>query len=139
MKILKVRHVEELAHKMAQLQMEWDEPIPDFGTRYPGKLESCLVQSFQTYAKRDLYPGLIAKTAILFYLMIKNHPFMNGNKRIAVTTVLTFLLLNKKWLRMESELLYELAVWIAKSDPKLKEEVVNYIEGILKRNLVDLK
>lgn len=119
--------------------MAWDEPIPDFGTRYPGKLESCLAQAFQTFGKRDLYPGLFDKAAILFYLMIKNHPFLNGNKRIAVTTTITFLLLNKKWLKVENEMLYEMAVWVAKSNPQVKEGVVLAIKEFLKRNLIDLK
>lgn len=139
MKILKVTQVEEIAYQLARRQMDWDEPIPDFGTRYPGKLESCLAQAFQTFGKRDLYPGLLSKAAILFYLMIKNHPFLNGNKRIAVTSVITFLLLNKKWLKVENELLYEMAVWVAKSNPQVKDGVVLAIKEFLRRNLIDLK
>lgn len=139
MRILKVSHVEQIAHRMARLQMDWDEPIPDFGTRYPGKLESCLVQSFQTFGKRDFYPGIVKKAAILFYLMVKNHPFLNGNKRIAVTTVITFLMLNQRWLSVTSDQVYEIAVWVAKSDPKLKDEVVIYLEGFLKRNVTPIK
>lgn len=139
MRILKVSHVEQIAHRMAILQMDWDEPIPDFGTRYPGKLESCLIQSFQTFGKRDLYPGINKKTAMLFYLMVKNHPFINGNKRIAITTVITFLMLNQKWLSVPSDQIYEIAVWVAKSDPKLKDEVVLYIEAFLKRNITSVK
>lgn len=139
MKIITIAQVEELAYQMARRQMDWDEPIPDFGTRYPGKLESCLVQVFQTYAKRDLYPGLTKKASALFYFMIKNHPFMNGNKRIAVATTITFLLLNKKWLLVPSDQLYNIAVWVAKSDPQVKDGVVIAIEEFLKRNLTDIK
>jgi death-on-curing protein len=50
---------------------------------------------------KRLYPTLVATAAILFYLMIKNHPFQNGNKRIAITTLLTFLYNNNKWLRAD--------------------------------------
>lgn len=139
MKILKVEHVEEISYQMAQRQMAWDEPIPDFGSRYPGKLESCMVQSFQTFGKRDLYPGLVKKTAILFYLMIKNHPFLNGNKRIAVTTMITFLIINKKWLNVTNEELYGIAVWVAKSNPKTKEGVVIAIENFIERSIVPLR
>lgn len=139
MKVITVAQVEEIAHKMAIRQMDWDEPIPDFGTRFPGKLESCLVQVFQTYAKRDLYPGLLTKAAALFYFMIKNHPFLNGNKRMAVTTVITFLLINGKWLKIENEQLYNLAVWVAKSDPAGKDGVLLAIRDILNRNLVNIK
>lgn len=134
MKVLKLSHIEEIAHRMATKQMAWDEPIPDFGTRYPGKLESCLVQAFQTFDKRDLYPGLINKAAVLFYLMIKNHPFINGNKRIAVTTMITFLLLNKKWLDVTNEEVYEIAVWVAKSNPKTKDGVILAIKNFIERS-----
>lgn len=139
MKVLKISHIEEIAHRMAAKQMAWDEPIPDFGTRYAGKLESCLVQSFQTFDRRDLYPGLINKAAVLFYLMIKNHPFMNGNKRIAVTTMITFLLLNKKWLHVTNEELYEIAVWVAKSNPKTKDGVILAIQNFIERSIQDIK
>lgn len=139
MKIITIAQVEEIAHRMARIQMDWDEPIPDFGTRYPGKLESCLVQAFQTYNRRDLYPSLIDKASVTFYLMIKNHPFLNGNKRMAVTTVITFLLINGKWLKIENEQLYNLAVWVAKSDPQGMDGVILAIKNILNRNLVDLK
>ncbi|MCX6785530.1 MAG: Fic family protein [Candidatus Komeilibacteria bacterium] len=52
-------------------------------------------QPYQTFGGKQLYPGLIKKSAILFYLMIKNHPFQNGNKRIAMTTLFYFLYKNK--------------------------------------------
>ena len=76
--------------------MTRDEPIPDFSSRFDGILESCLAVPFQKYAGKDVYQGLVAKAARLFYLMVKNHPFKNGNKRIAITTLLTFLFFNKK-------------------------------------------
>ena len=79
-KILSVDEVKHIAFEVAQRLMTWNEPIPDFETRYPGKLESCLASPFQTFDKKDLYKGLIHKAAILFYLMIKNHPFQNATK-----------------------------------------------------------
>jgi death-on-curing family protein len=139
MKILRVSHIEEISHRMASRQMSWNEPIPDFGTRYPGKLESCLVQAFQTFGAKDLYPGLIKKAAVLFYLMVKNHPFVNGNKRIAVTTMITFLLINKKWLEVSNEELYEIAVWVAKSNPKVKDGVLLAIENFIERSVRAIK
>ncbi len=119
--------------------MAWDEPIPDFGTRYPGKVESCLVQVFQTFDHRDLYPGIVNKAAVIFYMMIKNHPFVNGNKRIAVTTMITFLLLNKKWLNVSNEELYEIAVWVAKSNPKTKDGVILAIKNFIERSTKPIK
>jgi len=139
MKQVTVAEVEGIAHRLAKEQMSWDEPIPDFGTRYPGKLESCLANAFQTYDKRELYPTLINKASIIFYQMIKNHPFVNGNKRIAVTTLLVFLAFNKKWLLVSNEDIYEMAVAIAKSSPKLKKGIVGLIENFIESNLGNLK
>lgn len=139
MKQITIAEVEHIAHKLAKEQMSWDEPIPDFGTRYPGKLESCLANAFQTFGKRDLYPTLIDKASIIFYQMIKNHPFLNGNKIIAVTTLLVFLFFNKKWLRTTNEEIYELSVDVAKSSPKLKKGIVGLIKNFIESNLANLK
>ncbi|MFH1671478.1 MAG: type II toxin-antitoxin system death-on-curing family toxin [Candidatus Portnoybacteria bacterium] len=131
--------VEYVAHTLAVETMSWDEPIPDFGTRYPNILESCISAPFQEYEGKELYKGLTAKAAILFYLMIKNHPFQNGNKRIAVTTLFLFLLLNKKWIKVDNTELYNFSVWVAESNSKLKREVTLGIEKFIKVYLVDSK
>lgn len=137
MKSLTVDEVKHIAFEVAQKSLSFDEPIPDFETRYPGILESCLATPFQTFDKKDLYKGLIGKSAILFYLMIKNHPFANGNKRIAVTTLLCFLLFNKKWLKVtESDELYKLAVMVAESKPYLKDQMIEIIKKFIERYLV---
>ena len=96
MKQVTVREIEYLAYSLARQLMTWDEPIPEFASRFPGVLESCLATPFQTFAGKPLYTGLIEKGAILFYLMVKNHPFKNGNKRIATTTLFLFLYKNSK-------------------------------------------
>lgn len=136
MKPISVQEVEHIAFRFAQKHMEWDESVPDFSTRFPGILESCLANAFQTYGKKELYPTLIDKAAIIFYQMIKNHPFINGNKRIAVTTLLTFLYLNDKWIEVENEDLYRFAVWVAESPPQLKNGVALAIKDFIRLNLV---
>lgn len=135
MKPISVKEVEYLAFELAKKHMEWNEPIPDFSTRYPGVLESCLANAFQTYGKKDLYPTMLDKAAILFYQMIKNHPFLNGNKRIAVTTLLTFLYLNNKWMRVSNDELYQLAVEVARSHPRLRKLVVLNIKEFIRESL----
>ena len=134
---LSEKEVQYIAFELARRMMTWDEPIPDFETRYPHILESCLAIPFQTFDRKNLYSGLIEKAAILFYLIIKNHPFVNGNKRIAVTTMLVFLALNKKWIKVTNEELYNFAVWIASSPPKLKNQTVKAVEEFIERNLID--
>ena len=51
----------------------------------------------------------------MFYSLIKNHPFPNGNKRIATTALLTFLHVNKFWLRCKRRELVNMAKRIAGS------------------------
>jgi len=129
-----IADVELVAVKMAKKLMEWDETIPAFDTRYPNILESCLSVPFQTFAKRSPYRGVEGRAAILFYLMIKNHPFQNGNKRIAVTTLLTFLFINDLWIVVTNKELYEFARDVAKSDPTDKENVVDKIEVFINKH-----
>ncbi len=119
--------------------MAYHEPIPDFTTRFPNILESCLAVPFQEFGRKPFYKGIIGKGAILFYLMIKNHPFQNGNKRIAITTLFYFLYKNKKWLKVENRELYNFAVWVAESNPKLKKATVQAIEIFLNTYLIDLE
>jgi len=133
-----VNEVEHITFKLAQELMPFDEPIPDFSTRPQNILESCLAAPFQTFGGKFLYPGFITRASMLFYLMNKNHPFENGNKRIAMTTLFTFLYANKKWLVVDRQALYRFAVWVAESLPELKDEVVKAIEKFLKKYIVKI-
>lgn len=123
--------VEYIAHSLAQELMTWDEPIPSFSTRFPNILESCINEPFQTFG-RDLRPTLEAKAAALFYLMIKNHPFKNGNKRVAVTTLIYFMVKNGRWLKIDNQELYNFARFVAQSPPKSKDGMIGIIEKFVK-------
>lgn len=139
MKPITVKQVEEIAFVLAKEKFSFHEPIPDFQTRFANLLESCLATPFQSHAGKDLYPGLALKASILFYLMVKNHPFQNGNKRVAMTTLLVFLHLNKKWIKVDTQALYNFAVWVAQSPAGAKEDLLRYIEKFLKKHLVPLR
>ena len=136
-KNISVKQIEYIAYSLAQDTMKWDEPIPEFETRFANVLESCIAVPFQKFSKKYLYKGLSGKAAILFYLLIKNHPFQNGNKRLAVTSLLVFLFLNERWLFADSSELYNTAVWVAQSPSEAKDEVVPYIEKFITKRLVD--
>jgi len=138
-KTLSIAEVEYTAFKLAKELMTYNEPIPDFTTRFPNILESCLAVPFQGFSRKPLYKGIVGKGAILFYLMIKNHPFQNGNKRITMTTLFYFLYKNKKWLKVDNRELYNFAVWVAESNPKLKKETVQAVETFLNAYLIDLE
>ena len=130
-KSLSVVEVEYVAHRLAQELMDYGEPIPPFNTRFPERLESCLKTPFQKFDNKSLYAGIVLKAAMLFYLMIKNHPFQNGNKRVAVLTLLVFLSENGRWLKVDNLTLYTFAKEIAESDPtKIKEAVEKIVDFI---------
>ena len=136
MKAVSVKTVEYVAFSLAREKLSFHEPIPGFETRFPGALESCVSVPFQKYGGHFVYRGLIAKAAMLFYLMVKNHPFQNGNKRIAMTTVLVFLYQNEKWLEVDQQELYNFAVWVAGSPSEMKEETVKGIEKFIQKHVI---
>lgn len=133
-----ISDVQYIAHRLAQDTMTWSEPIPDFSTRYTNALERSIETPFQSFGGKELYPGIIKKASMLFYLMIKNHPFQNGNKRIAMTTLFYFLHMNKKWLKVDNQELYNFAKWVAESNARLTEGTVVAIETFLQTYIIDL-
>lgn len=137
-KSVSISEVQHVAVFLVRELMEWNEPIPKFNTRFPSKLESCLTTPFQMYGGRVFYKGLVGKASAMFYFMIKNHPFKNGNKRIAVTTLLYLLYKNKKWIQIDNTELYNFAKWVTESNPKLKNETIKAIEKFIKSYMVDL-
>jgi death on curing protein len=138
-KPIDIDEVRYLAHALASEMLEWGEPIPEFETRYPNVLEACINNPFQTFDGKLLYKGLEEKGAVLFYGLIKNHPFQNGNKRIALTTLLVFLRRNKRWLGADPKELYNFAVWVAQSPPDLRDGVLLIIQTFIRKKLVKLK
>ena len=71
------------------------------GIRDLGALESALAQPRAAFADADLYPGLLEKATALAFSLCGNHPFVDGNKRIAHAAMEVFLILNGYELRAE--------------------------------------
>ena len=65
-----------------------------YGLRDEGMLDSALNAPFQTFGGEDLYPSLQQKATRLCFGLVKNHPFIDGNKRIGAHAMLVFLALN---------------------------------------------
>lgn len=139
MKRLTVEEVKYVSHSLARRKMTQIEPIPEFDSRFPNVLEQCVDAPYQTYGGKQLYRTLVDKVAMLFYLMIKNHPFENGNKRVAVTTLFFVLWREGKWIKVSPIELYNFSTWIAASPPKLKDGVVKAIKQFIRMNLVKLE
>ena len=66
----------------------------DPGLRDAALLESALASAFQTFGGAELYPTVIEKGARLGFSLVSNHAFVDGNKRIGILVMLTFLELN---------------------------------------------
>jgi death-on-curing protein len=64
------------------------------GIRDIGSLESAIAQPRQSFDGRELYPDIPSKAAALCYALALNHPFVDGNKRVAHAAMEVFLLLN---------------------------------------------
>lgn len=65
-----------------------------FGVRDEGLLESALETAFSTFGGQELYPSKEEKGARIGFNLISNHAFVDGNKRIGVYVMLTFLEVN---------------------------------------------
>lgn len=90
---------------------------------------------FQTFGGEDLYPTVEEKAAHLLYFMVKNHPFVDGNKRSGAFAFVWFLkgagLLNPA--RLSAEALTALTLFLAESHPKDKDKMVGLVLILLKR------
>ena len=108
-----------------------------FGQEKDGGFKSALSTIFQTFDGKDLYPSLEEKAANLLYLIIKNHPFSDGNKRIGSIMFLIFLDKNKMLYRgnktklVEENALVAIALLIAQSDPKDKDLMTKLVVNLL--------
>lgn len=87
-----IRLSEEKVKLLYQLMVEATGGT--FGIRDENLLNSALEGIFQTFDGKDLYPSKEEKGAMLGYSLISNHAFVDGNKRIGVYVMLTFLEVN---------------------------------------------
>ena len=83
------------------------------GIRDEGLLESALAAPVQTFGGEPVYPSLQAKAAQLGFGLIRNHPFVDGNKRIGAHTMLVFLAVNGIELRYEQQELIDIVLSVA--------------------------
>lgn len=82
-----------------------------------GLLESALAQPQQQFAGRYLYRTIYDKAAALFRSLILNHPLMDGNKRLALTSVGVFLTVNKVMFHAPRDEAVSFALRVAAADP----------------------
>jgi len=90
----------------------------------------------QTFDGQDLYPSVEEKAANLLYFIIKDHPFVDGNKRIGSFLFLLFLDLNHDVVDFDNKALVALTLLIASSDPSQKDLLIRLVINLLTDEIV---
>jgi prophage maintenance system killer protein len=109
-----------------------------FSKERDGSFQGILKTIHQTFDKKELYPSLEEKAVHLLYFVIKDHPFFDGNKRSGAFLFIWFLQINKALFKKNSErkindnALVALALLIAQSDPRDKEQMVALVTQLIK-------
>jgi len=96
------------------------------GVRDEGLLESALSAPFQGFDGADAYPSLPQKAARLCYGLVKNHPFVDGNKRIGAHAMLVLLAINGVELAYTQEELSTIVLAVA-SGAKGYEDLLRWL------------
>src|SRR5213075_956823 len=83
------------------------------GLRDRGLLESALAMPPATFGGEFLHPSLPEQAAAYLFHLVKNHPFVDGNKRVGLAAALTFLGMNGVWVDATNAELIELTLGVA--------------------------
>jgi len=110
-----------------------------FGKLKDGGFDSALHQIMQGFGDVEVYPSIEEKAAMLLYLIVKNHAFVDGNKRIAAACFLLFLDKNELLFTssnqsiISSEALASLTLFVASSKAEEMETVKKLLISVLNR------
>lgn len=118
--LLNIEQIKHLHSKLIQATGGID------GIRDENLLESALAAPFQSFGGEELYPSISQKAARLCYGLIKNHIFLDGNKRIGIYVMLVFLEMNGTAVECSDEELVALGLGIAAGEFGY-EDIVSWI------------
>lgn len=116
---------------------------PLFANEKDESFKSSIGQIYQTFGGQELYPSVEEKAAMLLYLVVKNHSFSDGNKRIAATLFLWFMnengiLYNSQHRkRIDDATLVALTLLIAESRPEEKDTMVKVVVNLIGEHMSD--
>ena len=107
-----------------------------FGVEKDESFKGSIGNIYQSFGGQDIYPSLQEKAANLLYFLVKNHPFLDGNKRIAATMFLYFLDRNGALFRdghklVDDSTLVAITIMIAESKPEEKGAMVALVMNFL--------
>ncbi len=113
------------------------ENVEYFGVERNGGVEKIIGNIYQGSEEGDYYPSVESKAAHLLYFLVKDHLFIDGNKRIAAFLFIWYLDMNgmlhktKEAQVIPYGIIYKLTVFIAISNPKDKDVIVDLITHIV--------
>lgn len=125
--------IKELKKELAQKKEAGDL----FGQERDRSFEGIIKGLYQTFGKKELYPTIEDKASHILYLIIKDHPFSDGNKRSGAFLFVYFLDKCDYLYRRTGEkkisdnALIALALLVAESDPKEKEMMIKIIKNLI--------
>ena len=111
-----------------------------FANEKDDSFKSSIGQIYQTFGGEELYPSVEEKAAMLLYLVVKNHSFSDGNKRIAAMLFLWFLNNNRVLYaedghkRIADNTLVALTLMIAESRTEEKDVMVKVVVNLINKN-----
>jgi death-on-curing family protein len=129
----------EYMELVVQMRKEFNSDV--FGKEKDNGFDSSVNQIRQGFGEHDIYPTIEEKAAMLLYLVVKNHAFVDGNKRIAAACFLLFLerngLLhnNTGQTIISNDGLASLTLFVAASKSEEMETVKKLLISVLNRNL----
>lgn len=135
--VLKYEDAKEIIIKIKNDLINKSEASELFGREVENKFKTILGNIYQTFNKKELYPSLEEKAAHLLYFIIKDHPFVDGNKRIGSFLFVYFLDKNNYLYRMTGErkindnALTILALLIAISHPDEKNKLIKIVTNLI--------
>jgi prophage maintenance system killer protein len=121
-------------------QLKNNYPTGLFGLEKDQSFSGSIGAIYQSFDGKDLYPSIEEKAAHLLYFVVKNHSFIDGNKRIAASLFLWFLnenaiLYNDNGSkRLADNALVALTLLIAESKAEEKETIVKVIVNLINKN-----
>ena len=117
-------------------KLRFNEESTLFAVERDKGLESIIGNIYQSFAGQDIYKSIEEKAANFLYLIVKNHVFADGNKRIAATLFIYFLnfysiLYRENKQVIDNNTLTALTLLIAESNPKEKEVIIDLVMNFL--------
>ncbi len=109
-------------------QLIAEETGGSIGIRDEGLLDSAIEGIYQTFDGKELYPSKEEKGARLGYSLISNHSFLDGNKRIGMYVMLTFLEVNGIKLECTNEEVAETGLSVASGDMNY-EDLLTWVKN----------